>query len=683
MSLPRPPRNEYDALVREILEHNRSYYVENDPSISDTEYDQLLKRLEAMEAAHPDLVADYSPTQTVGAAPLSAFQKVVRDVPMLSLDNTYNEEELREFDERVGRGLGEEAAAPGYVLELKVDGIGIELTYEKGCLIRAATRGDGRTGEDVTTNVRTIRTLPGLLTREVDLVVRGEIYMERAGLAAVNTDRMADGSEPFKNPRNATGGTLKLLDSRVVARRPLRIVLYEVVTPWADSHRSMLTELAALGLPVSGHVECHETLDGVLEACTRWGAARGELPFDVDGLVIKVDDFAQRERLGTTSKYPRWAIAYKFAAEQASTRLLDLVPQVGRTGKVTPVAILEEVFISGSTVSRASVHNWDEVAKKGLHIGDRVIVEKAGEIIPQIVGVDLDSRPSDAQPTEAPTTCPVCKTPLERAEGEVALRCPNRLGCAAQLKATLQFFSHRDAMDIDRMGKETVEQLVDMGLVRDVADLFKLALEDVLKLEGYKDRKALKLLQGIARSRKEADLERLVTGLGIRMVGGVAARAIAGRFANLSAMLAADPETIEAELKDIDGIGEKIAASVAAYLQSEPRRRVLEKLVALGVDPAPSSPVDLSDQPLVGHSFVITGKLSRPRPDFKGIITTAGGKVTGAISAKTSYLLAGEGGGSKRKKAEKLGVKIIDEAALERLLQGDEPPDSDQGDLFD
>jgi len=689
MSTPRPTRTEYDAVVRQILEHNRRYYVDNDPSISDFEYDHLLKRLEEMEAAHPDLAADYSPTQTVGAAPVSAFEKVVREVPMLSLDNTYSAEELRVFDDRVRRGLGDPAnpgdpaAGPGYVVELKVDGIGIELTYDQGRLVRGATRGDGRTGEDITTNVRTIRTLPGLLTRPVDLVVRGEIYMERAGLAAVNADRAAAGDEPFKNPRNATGGTLKLLDPRVVARRPLRIVLYEVVTPWADSHREMLSELAELGLPVSDHVEGHETLDGVLEACARWDTGRGTLPFDVDGLVIKVDDFAQRERLGATSKYPRWAIAYKFAAEQAATRLRDLVGQVGRTGKVTPVAILDEVFLSGTTVARASVHNWDEVAKKDLHLGDRVMVQKSGEIIPQIVGVDLSARPADASRVEAPAVCPVCDTPLERLAGEVALRCPNRLGCAAQLKAALKFFGHRDAMDIDHLGTDAVDQLVDRELVRDVADLFHLQIEDLLGLEGYKEKKARNLVDGIAQSKERASLERLVSGLGIPLVGGVAARAIAGRFADLTALLAADPDALEQDLEAIDGVGKKIAASVAAYLRSEPRRQVLAKLVALGVNPAPEAPADPSLRPLSGRTFVITGTLSRPRPEYKKIVEGAGGKVTGTVSAKTSYLLAGQGGGSKRNKAEKLGVPIIDEATLERLLQGDVQPDTDQGDLFD
>ncbi len=688
MSTSRPTRTEYDALVRQILEHNRRYYSDNDASISDREYDLLLKGLEKIEAAYPDLVADYSPTQTVGADPVSGFAKVVREVPMLSLDNTYSAEELRDFDDRVRRGLGdpddeEEEITPGYVVELKVDGIGIELTYEQGRLVRGATRGDGRTGEDITSNVRTIRTLPGLLNRPVDLVVRGEIYMERAGLAAANIDREADGAEPFKNPRNATGGTLKLLDSRVVARRPLCIILYEVVTPWADSHREMLTELADLGLPVSDHVERHQTLEGVLEACVRWDTRRGSIPFDVDGLVIKIDDFAQRERLGTTSRYPRWAIAYKFAAEQATTRLLDLVGQVGRTGKVTPVAILEEVFLSGSTVARASVHNWDEVARKDLHLGDRVIVEKAGEIIPQIVGLDLQGRPNHARPVEAPTTCPVCKTPLERAEGEVALRCPNQLGCAAQLKAALRFFGHRDAMDIDHLGENAVEQLVDQEMVRDVADLFDLDFDKVLGLQGYKQKKAQNLLDGVARSREEASLERLLTGLGIRLVGGVAARAIAARFADLAALLAADPDALEEDLDAIDGVGTKIAASVAQYLRSEPRRRVLHKLVDLGVNPAPEAPADESNQPLAGRTFVLTGTLSRPRPEFKKTIGAAGGKVTSSVSAKTSYLLAGKGGGAKRKKAEKLGVEIIDEAAFELLLKSDAPRDAGQGDLFD
>lgn len=680
MSTDRPTREEYDALVRSLLEHNRRYYVDDAPVISDFEYDQLLKRLEAVESAHPDLVQPYSPTQTVGAAPISEFSKVVRDVPMLSLDNTYNEAELREFDDRVRRGLS--AAAPGYVVELKVDGIGIELTYAEGRLELAATRGDGLTGEDVTTNVRTIRSLPGLLPRPTDLVVRGEIYMERAGLAAVNADRVAAGDEPFKNPRNATGGTLKLLDSRIVARRPLKIVLYEVVTPWADSHHEMLEALADLGLPVSPHVELQDELDGVLAACARWESRRPELPFDVDGLVIKVDRFDRRTQLGATSKYPRWAIAYKFAAERAATRLLDMVSQVGRTGKVTPVAILEEVFLSGTSVQRASVHNWDEVRRKDLHLGDRVIVQKAGEIIPQIVGVDVEARPRRAPRVEAPERCPACESPLSREEGEVALRCTNRLGCPAQLIAAIKHFGNRNALDIDTLGESTVEQLVSRGLVRDLADLFGLQYLDVLTLEGFQEKKARKLLEGINESRERATLERLLTGIGIPLVGGVAAAAIAARFENLSALLATAPDALEEQLKAIDGVGQTMAASVAEFFRSAPRRRVLEKLVQQGVDPPPERRGRTGPSPLEGLTFVLTGTLSRPRQEIKQAIADAGGKVTGSVSAKTSYLVAGEKtGASKLAQAQKHGVRVVDEAGLERLLSQETSPTGTQGEL--
>ncbi len=677
MSAPRPTVEQYQALVREIQEHNRRYYQDDAPTISDQEYDQLLARLVAMEEAHPDLVADYSPTQTVGAQPTSELPRVVRDEHMLSMDNTYNEQDLREFDDRVRRGLVALSVEPTYVLELKVDGIGIELTYEQGRLVLGATRGDGRTGEDVTANVRTIRTLPGLLARPVDLVVRGEIYMERQGLAAVNRDRVAAGEEPFKNPRNATGGTLKLLDPRAVARRPLRIVLYEVVNPYTTSHVEMLQELATLGLPTSAHVQRCQSMDEVLTACAHWSSHRGALPYDVDGMVIKVDDFAQRRHLGATSRCPRWAIAYKFAAARATTRLRRMDAQVGRTGKVTPVAVLDEVFLSGSTVTRASVHNWDEVARKDLHLGDLVVVEKAGEIIPQIVGVHLQARPAGCEPVRAPTRCPVCGESLDRPEGEVALRCPNRLGCPAQLKAALRFFGSREAMDIDNLGVNAVDQLVDLELVHDVADLYGLSLDQLLLLDGYKEKKAQNLLEGIKRSKEEATLERLVIGLGIPLVGAVAARAIAGRFPDLVALLDADPEVLEADLEAIEGVGPKIAASVATYLRSTRRRKVLAKLLEMGLNPAPLARAGRDESPLAGLTFVITGRLSAPRPEIQRRIEAAGGKVTGSVSSATSYLLAGEGGGSKRRKAESLGVAVIGEPDLQRLIDGG----AEQGEL--
>lgn len=689
MKPPKVTREEYEARVRELDRHAHLYYNKSAPIISDHEYDRLYKELEAIEAAQPELISSESPTQRI-AAPLPKgedFPKVIREVPMLSLDNTYSEADLREFDERVRKGLGGEAS--GYVVELKVDGIGIELTYGSGALVRAATRGDGRIGEDITPNVRPIRGLPGRLAEPVDLVVRGEIYMERAAFEAVNRERKRRAeagvkkSEPFLNPRNATGGILKLKDPAKAAAYPLRIVLYEVVDPSEVTHHEMLAALSALGLPVSAEAEIAPSLAAVLALCEHWDRRRAALPYEVDGLVIKVDDFAQRERLGFTAKYPRWAIAYKFAAEQREALLDQIGSQVGRTGKVTPVAYLRDpgeqgkpeeqvqgVLISGTRVKRASVHNWDEVARKDLHVGDTVLIEKAGEIIPQIVRALPDRRPAGALRVIAPELCPECGAALVRLEEEVALRCPNRFGCAAQRRAALEFFAQRNALDIDGLGSETIAQLEERGLVRDVADLFTLTQEQLLGLEGFAETKANKVLAGIAVSLKKATLERLLTGIGIPLVGAVAAGAIAARFARFSDLLKADPRGVLELLEGIDGVGPKIAASVKAFLEHPDHRKVLERLVAIGLDPTPAqAAAPPGGASLSGLTFVITGTLSLPREEWKARIEAAGGKVTGSVSKKTDYLVAGEStGASKRAAAETHGVAVLDEAGLVALL---------------
>lgn len=693
MSKPPVTRDDYERLVEELSEHDRRYYVEHAPVLTDREYDERLSTLKALEAAHPDWIVPHSPTQRVGA-PLAVgedFPKVVRDVPMLSLDNTYSAEDLREFDERVVKGLGGEA--PTYVVELKVDGIGVELRYEGGRLVQAASRGDGRVGEDITANVRTIRAVPALLTEPVDLTVRGEIYLERESLPGINREREASRKDPFVNPRNAAGGILKYKDPAQTARYPLRVVLYEVVDAPETSHLDALARLARLGLPTSPHATRAPGLEAVLAQVEHWAEARRTLPYDVDGLVIKVDTFAQRERLGFTSKYPRWAIAYKFAAQRAATRLVELVPQVGRTGVVTPVAHLEPVFLAGTTVQRASVHNWDEVRRKDLHLGDRVLVEKAGEIIPQIVGVILEERPAGASPVQPPERCPECGTPLVREEGEVALRCPSSLACPAQLKASIEFFASRGAMDIEHLGEKLVGQLVEAGLVRDVAALFGLSAAALRDLPRMGEKSAANLVEALARRRVEAPLERLLTGIGIPLVGVVAARAIAARYASLSAMLAEDPARMRESLEEIDGVGPKIASSTAAFFASAARRVVLQKLVDLGLDPAPSALAiaqsgrsaagagagDLDGagsepRPVRGLVFVLTGTLSRPREEWKTRIEEAGGKVTGSVSPKTSYLVAGENtGANKREAASRHGVPVLDEAGLEALLCGEKP----------
>lgn len=678
-------RGEYERLVQDLLDHARRYYVENAPVISDAEYDRRYRALRSIEEAHPEWVVSHSPTQTVGA-PLARgedFPKVVRDVPMLSLDNTYSAEDLRAFDARVRRGLAGEA--PTYVVELKVDGIGVELTYEGGRLLRAATRGDGRIGEDITPNVRPIRGLVGLLAERVDLTVRGEIYMDRRAFAQVNEERARAGRDPFRNPRNATGGILKLKDPAQAAAYPLRIVLYEVVTPTEPTQMEQLAALGRLGLPTSDQVARVEGVEAVLALCDRWERERHGLDYDVDGLVVKVDDFSQRDRLGNTAKAPRWAIAYKFAAEQKEALLLRVESQVGRTGAVTPVAHLaaapgvardggpEGVFLAGTYVRRASVHNWDEVARKDLHVGDTVVVEKAGEIIPQIVRVVPEKRPPKAPPVRAPERCPACGAELARLEQEVALRCPNRFGCPAQRKAALEFFSRRSALDIDGLGAKTLSQLVDRGLVRDVADLYDLRYEQLLELDGYADESARKLVEGIARSRETATLERLLVGVGIPLVGGVAGAAIARRFERFSALLAEDPDALRSELETIEGVGPKIADSVRRFLSDERHRAVLDRLVAAGLDPAPEGRGgDGAARPLAGRTFVVTGTLSRPRSEIQRDIEAAGGKVTSSVSTRTDFLLAGaRTGATKLNAAREHDVQVIDEAALGRLLRGE------------
>lgn len=660
----------YHQLIDEIREHDRRYHVEHSPTISDYEYDRLMEELRAIEAAHPELVAPDSPTQRVGHAPISEFPKVVREVPMLSLDNTYDEADLRAFHDRVVRGLGGDV--PDYVVEPKIDGIGVEVTYDAGLLRLGATRGDGRVGEDITANLKTVRDVPLRLAEPVSLVVRGEVYMERAAFARLNEKRLEAGEEPFKNPRNATGGTIKQLDPRVVARRPLRAYFYEV--PDGDRHREthfeILEWLRALGLPVAREVVRVHGIDELAGACGEWLARRDELPYDADGLVVKVDAFAQRRELGATAKFPRWAIAYKFPARQVTTILRDILVTVGRTGVATPTAVLDPVELSGTTVKKAGLHNWDQVKRLGLRPGDRVLIEKAGEIIPQVLAV---TEPSAAPPFEPPTRCPSCEHELVRREGEVALRCPNRLGCPSQRVWATAFFAGRGQMDIDGLGLEVAGDLVERGLIRDVADLFALGEEQLLGLPLFAEKRAQKLVASIRRAAKTATLGRLLTALGIPNVGGVTARALAARYRRLEPILRLVDErgrdALHEDVLQIEGFGETLAASVADFFADAENRRVLDKLRALGVDP--EEPEARAGGPLAGLTFCVTGTLSRPRPEVIRRIEEAGGKVTGSVSKKTSYLVAGaDVGATKLEAARKHGVKVIAEADLDRLLAG-------------
>jgi DNA ligase (NAD+) len=664
-------RQDYLALVEEVTEHDRRYHVEASPTISDLEYDKLVTRLRALEAQHADWIVAWSPTQRVGHEPISDFPKVERPVAMLSLDNTYGEEDLREFHERVLRGLDGDSIT--YSIEPKIDGFGIELTYRGGLLALGATRGDGRIGEDVTANVRVVHGVALRLREPVDIVVRGEIYISKAEFAAINAERLKLGEEPFKNPRNTAAGTIKQMDPREVAKRPMRTILYEVVDGprYARGHLASLDYIRRLGLPISPHNASAADWDSLIGCVHTWQDKRDDLPYEVDGLVIKVDDFAQRTALGTTSKFPRWAIAYKFPARQVTTVLRDLEPNVGRTGAVTPVAVLDPVDLSGTTVSRASVHNYDQVQRLGLGRGDRVLIEKAGEIIPQILAV---TEKGEGPAFEAPTVCPSCGSALEREEGKVALACPNQLGCPAQQLGAIIFFASRGQMNIDGLADKVVAQLVSGGLVHDVADIFTLRWDQLAGLERFAAQSAKNLIAAIDKARQAATFSRLLAALGIPHVGGVAAKAIAHKYLRLSALRAAaaatEHEAFVEQLSEIEGIGEIIAIAVDRFLRDPHAAAVLDKLAALGIDPA-EPVVTVTEGPLTGKTLVVTGTLTAPRADIQRRIEEAGGKVAGSVSKKTSYLVAGaDTGKTKLEAAAKHGVTVIDEAELEKLLTG-------------
>ena len=664
------PRDRYLKLVDELTEHDRRYYVDASPTISDVEYDKLAKQLVAIEAAHPDWIVAWSPTQRVGHVAVSEFPKVTRPVAMLSLDNSYDLEDLRAFYDRVVKGLDGDTVV--FSIEPKIDGFGIELTYDaNGLLTLAATRGDGRIGEDVTANVRMVKGVPLRLREPRAVVVRGEIYMTKAEFAAINAARAAMGEELFKNPRNTAAGSIKQQDPKEVAKRPMRTILYEVVDGerYASGHLASLELIKRLGIPVSAHNTAATTWEELIACVHSWEDRRDALPYELDGLVIKVDDFAQRTALGTTAKFPRWAIAFKFPARQVTTTLHDLEVNIGRTGTVTPVAILEPVDVSGTTVARASVHNWDQVARLGLGKGDRVLIQKAGEIIPEILAVTEKGPGPVFVP---PTVCPACGATLEREQGRVALMCPNRIGCPAQLLGAIEFFASRHQMNIDGLGEKVVVQLVEAGLVSDVADLFTLTELQLLSLERFGKLSAKNLVAAIAKAKQSATFSRLLSALGITNVGSVLAKPIAQRYGTLKALRDAaaskTSDELRAELHEIPGIGEVVAEHVDAFLRDPHVVAVLDKLLARGVDPEEPK-LEVTTGPLTGKTLVVTGTLTQARADVQKRIEAAGGKVAGSVSKKTHYLVAGaDTGATKLDAAQKNGVTVIDEAELEKLL---------------
>lgn len=655
-------------LRTEIESHNRLYYQEAQPAISDQEFDRLLRELQKIEADHPELIEPDSPTLRVGGeAPLEAFRQVRHLVPMQSLDNTYDEAEVVAFVERL-RKLIPNRAIP-LTVEAKVDGVALSLLYENGRLVRAATRGDGTVGDDVTQNIRTIPTIPEELQGPAParLEVRGEVYLPKQRFAEINQERDEAGLPAFANPRNAAAGSLKQLDSKLVARRGLRAIFYGYGAYEGDppqTQSAFIDQLRAFGLPTPEWMRLPTDVDGVLEAIRDLGQVRHDFAYETDGAVLKVDILSQREQLGSTAKAPRWAIAYKYEPERARTRLRDITVQVGRTGVLTPVAELEPVFVGGSTVARATLHNEEEIRRKDIRIGDHVLVEKAGEVIPAVVAVLTAERDGTEKEFSMPAQCPSCHGPVLKDEGQVAVRCTNP-NCPDQLRRRLEHFAGRGAMDIEGMGESMVEQLTAAGLVTDLPGIYRLKMEDLLGLERMAEKSAGNLLAGIEKS-KTQPLWKLLFGLGILHVGAGAARKLAARFHTLDRLLEADKEALLAT----DDVGEIMANSLLQWCQNPKVRDLLEELKTAGLNfgELDEQAAPNTDGPLKDTTWVITGTLSQHRDVIADQIRTAGGTVTSSVSKKTTYLLAGEEAGSKLEKAQKLGVTILTEEEFRQKL---------------
>ena len=670
------PDNKPDARVRQryadlkarVEHHNRLYYVETQPEISDFEYDDMMRELEALEAEYPDLLSPDSPTQRVGGAPTEEFETVQHRVPMLSIANARNTEELREFDAAVRRGL--DGAAPRYVTELKIDGVSMSLRYEHGILVRAATRGDGRQGDDVTANVRTIRSLPLRLPEDAPdiMEVRGEVFLPISELERINAEREERGEEPFRNPRNTAAGTLKQLDPRLVAQRQLAIFLYELVPgegAETEGHAGNLSKLEELNLPVNPHHQTCPDMDAVLEICAHWEAHRRDLDYEIDGIVVKVDSLAQRRQLGATSKSPRWAIAYKFPPEIAETRLRDIQVQVGKTGALTPVAIMDPVRLAGTIVQRATLHNFDELAKKDVRVGDTIRVQKAGEIIPQVLSAVKKERPEGAKPFPPPEECPACHSEVHRDPDGVYLRCVN-LACPAQVRERLEHFASRGAMDIDGLGPAVIGQLVDRNLATDPPDLYHLDKDTLAGLERMAEKSAANLVAAVARS-KSQPLRRLLFALGIRHVGAHVAEVIAKQLADMDAVMNASPE----QLESIPEVGPTVAESLRDFFAVPENRALVRRLRAAGVNMSEPREGAETPQTLQDRTVVVTGSLSKyTREEIHELIKAHGGRPTSSVSKKTDYVVAGEDAGSKLAKARDLGITVLSEQDFERRVKG-------------
>lgn len=695
MSKASPTPAESAARLRaEIEQHNIRYYVHDEPSISDADYDALMRELQALEAEHPELVTPESPTQRVGAAPLAEFGSVRHAVPMLSLGNAFAAEDVHDFDKRVAdtlraAGLLGLSDSPRYFCELKLDGLAISLRYEDGMLVQAATRGDGQTGEDVTANIRTIKVIPIKLRGDFPRVleVRGEVLMNRADFEKLNAKQAARGEKVFVNPRNAAAGSLRQLDPRITAQRPLRFFAYswgevqglaratgdrfdepapgtrEVSTLPHDTHGEMLAWLASLGLPVNVRYNHQaEGAQGLLEFYERVGKLRASLPYDIDGVVYKVDSLPAQRVLGFVSRAPRWAVAHKFPAEEATTELLDIEVQVGRTGAITPVARLKPVFVGGVTVTNATLHNEDEIRRKDVRIGDTVVVRRAGDVIPEVVGPVVEKRPEGAREFVMPTHCPVCGSAIEKLEDEAIARCTGGLFCAAQRKQTLLHAAGRKALDIEGLGEKVVDQLVENGWVKSLADLYGLNAIKLATLDRMGQKSAENLVAAIDKARKPA-LGRLLFALGIRHVGETTARDIARHFGTIERIMDADEEALLAA----PDVGPVVAGSIHRFFAEPHNREIIAALAEKGVHP--EAEAEPQGTTLAGKTFVLTGTMPNwTREEATRHIQAAGGKVSGSVSKKTAYLVSGEDAGSKLTKAQELGVAILDEDGLRALL---------------
>lgn len=664
----KPNKKEAETRIKELKDIlNKSgyeYYVLDNPTMSDFEYDRLMQELIKLEGDFPEFATADSPTQRVGGEVADGFAEVVHTVQMQSLADVFSKDELYEFDSRVRAALGDESVE--YVTEMKIDGLSVSLEYENGLFTRGSTRGNGFVGEDITQNLKTIPGIPLKLNEPLPFIeVRGEVYMPEKSFLRLNEQREASGEPVFANPRNAAAGSLRQLDSRIAAERKLDIFVFNlqrIEGKELSSHSQSIEYLASLGFKVIPERDVYTNIDDAYKEVLRIGESRGELAFDIDGAVVKVNSFAQREFLGSTSKTPKWAAAYKFPAEQKQTELLDIILQVGRTGAVTPNAVLEPVRIAGSTVSRATLHNIDNIKDKDIRIGDTVIIEKAGDIIPAVVGVVKEKRPANSAPFEMPKVCPICGEPLVREEGEAAVRCINPNCSAQQLRSVIHFVS-KAAMNIDGLGASIVEQLLDKKLINDCSDIYYLNFDNVISLDGFAEKSANNLIAAISESKKSG-LDRVLFGLGIRMIGSRAAQILAAHFGNIDSLMSASVD----ELSSISEIGTKMAQSIVEYFKQDKSLYIIERLRAAGVDLTYTSTQKGNN--FDGKIFVLTGTLpTLKRNDAKKLIESYGGKVSGSVSKNTDFVVAGEEAGSKLDKALSLGIKVLSEAELTEMLK--------------